>query len=233
MTRRQLSWNLVVGLASGPIVAGLLLLIPLGVLTGVSVALNPSLAIDQFQPEEELIIPFLLLAGLISAANIRLAIVTSRDEKAGRVFELSTDRYAWDTSGEQNVYGHRGKQLADDLIRYLLEREGDAIDVGEVAGEDYGWGFWIGEKGFSPLWIAIAHAGRSNQDENKDDYIIAVTLEPPLTPWRRLTYKPDFALRDRMENRVVEFLASRGLSYAIEAEDWVDPEPKSQPATRF
>lgn len=233
MTRGQLIWNILLGLLSGPVTAGLVLLLPLGVLTGVAAALDPSLAMYEFAPEEDLLLPFVLIAALISAANVRLALVMSRDRKAGRIFEVSTDRYADDPSGAENVHGHPGKQFALDFIQFLARSEGPGVSIGDPASEDYGWGFWIEEKGFSPLWAAFAHDGRSTVDDRSETYILAITLEPPLMPWRRLFYKPDFALRDKIERRLIEFLYSRGMSFSTEAEDWVAPKPKTEPAPRF
>ncbi|GLI92731.1 hypothetical protein [Methylocystis echinoides] len=231
--RKRLISNVVLGLLSGPVLAGLVLLVPLAVLTGLSAVLDPSLAMYEFVPEEALLLPFLLIAVLISVANARLAVVMSHDRKAGRLFEVTTDRYADDPSGKENIHGHPGKQFAVDLIEYLATREGPRISLGDPVGEDYGWGFWIEEKGFSPLWVAIAHAGRPDADERAEDYILAITLEPPLLPWRRLAYKPDFALRDEIERQLIEFLHTRRMPFVTEAEDWVDPEPKTQPAPRF
>ncbi len=233
MTRGRLIWRIVLALLSGPALAALVLLLPLGVLTGVYVAIDPSLAMYEFTPEEELLIPFALLAALISAANVRLAVVMSRDRNAGRVFEATTDRYAGDPSGAQNVQDHSGQQLAQEFSEFLKAQDGARLKLGEPVAEDYGWGFPIGEKGFSPLWVAVAHAGRPLPDEPAEDYILAVTLEPPILPWRRLVYKPDFALRDEIERRLIEFLYSRGVSFVTEAEDWVDPEPRTHPAPRF
>ncbi len=233
MTRARMVWKILLALLSGPALAALILLLPLGVLTGVYVALDPSLAMYEFTPEEELLIPFALLSALISAANMRLAVVMSRDRNAGRVFEATTDRYAGDPSGAQNVHGHPGRQLAQEFIGFLRAQDGARLELGAPVAEDYGWGFSIGEKGFSPLWVAVAHAGRPLPDEQAEDYILAVTLEPPLLPWRRLVYKPDFALRDEIERRLIEFLYSRGVRFVTEAEDWVDPEPKTHPAPRF
>jgi hypothetical protein len=231
--RGQVIWNILLGLVSGPILAGLILLIPLGMLTGVSAALDPSLAMYEYTPEKELLIPWLLLAALISAANIRLALLLSKDRESHRMFEVTTPRYADDPSGAQNVNGHRGKQFAEDLIRHLAAREGDKVEIGEPVPEDYGWGFWIGEKGFSPLWVAIAQTGAAKEGEKAEDYLLAVTLEPPLLPWRRLTFQPDFALRDRIENHLADFLTSNRFSFNAEADDWVDPEPRTQHEARF
>jgi hypothetical protein len=225
--------NIALAALSGPVLAALILLVPLGVLTGLSVALDPSLAMFEFVPEEELLVPFIMLAIFISAANTRLAIIMSRDEKSGRIFRVTTDRYADDRSGEQNIHGHPGRAFALEFRDYLATREDQTVSLGEPIGEDYGWGFWVGEKEFSPLWVAIAHDGQKREDARLQDYILAVTLEPPLTPWRRLTYKPDFALRDEIESRLTDFLTSKNIAFTTEAEDWVDPEPKSYPAPRF
>jgi hypothetical protein len=233
MTRRQLIWNVLLALLSGPVIAALVLLLPLGVLTGVSAVLDPSLAMYEFTPEEDLLLPFILITMLISAANVRLALVMSHDSRGGRLFEVTTDRYTNDPSGGENIHGHPGKQFALDFIQFLTTSEGPGVTIGDPVGEDYGWGFWIEEKGFSPLWAAFAHEGRSTVDECADSYILAITLEPPIMPWRRLVYKPDFALRDETERRLIEFLYSRGMTFTSEAGDWVDPEPRSQPEPRF
>lgn len=232
---RKLFWEIVLGLLSGPLLATLILLVPFGVLTGVYVVLDPSLAMYEFTPEIELLVPFVMLAVLISAANVRLAFVMSRDRNAGRVFEATTDRYVGDTSGAQNIHGHPGKLFALEFSQFLKDRHGARITVGEPSGEDYGWGFRIGEKGYSPLWVAIAHSGRSAPDEPAEDYAIAVTLEPPLLPWKRLSYKPDFALKNEIERRLIEFLDSKNIRFVTEAEDWVDPEPATtqQSSPRF
>jgi hypothetical protein len=233
MTKTRLIWNIFLAFLSGPILAALVLLIPFGMLTGMDVALDLSLAMNEFEPEEDLLVPFVLLAGLISAANIRLAVLMSRDRRAGRVFEATTDRYADDPSGEQNVHGHPGRQFAEEFRAFLAARFGARLTLGEPLGEDYGWGFWIGEEDFSPLWVAVAHSGRPRPGERDEDYILAVTLEPPIMPWRRLTYNPDFRLRDDVERSLFDFLNEKGVRFVTEAEDFVDPEPTTHPPPRF
>lgn len=220
--RAQLFWDVFVGLISGPVLAALALLLPLGVLTGVSAALDPSLAMYEFTPEEDLLLPWIILSVLISAANIRLALITSKDTRAGRIFIVTTERYLEDPSGEQNVNGHRGKQFVEDFTRFLAEREGDGVNAGEPVSEDYGWGFWIGEKGYSPLYVAIAHGGRE-KGETAEQFLAAVTLEPPLMPWRRISYKPDLPLRDRVETHLNDFLTANQMSFTSEIEEWVAP----------
>jgi hypothetical protein len=232
VTTRQIK-NVLAGLVSGPILAGLILLIPLGVLTGLTAALDPSLAIDEFAPEEELIIPFILIAVLISVANARLAWVMSRDIEAGRLFKVTTERYIGDPSGEMHVHGHRGRQLALDFIQFLVGHNGESVALGEPVAEDYGWKSWIRKKEFSPLWIVVAHIAQPRDDNPAEEYIVAVTLEPPLLPWRRLVYKPDFSLRNEVERQLIEFLRVGGLSFAADLEQWVDPEPKMNPGPMF
>ncbi|MDP3555209.1 hypothetical protein [Methylocystis sp.] len=233
MERKQHLQNILLGLLSGPLLAALILLVPMGILTGLSVVLDPSLAMYEFVPEEVLLVPFILLAVLISAANVRLAVVMSRDRKAGRIIKVRTDRYVDDPSGVQNIHGHRGRAFADELKHFIARREDKAVSLSKPIGEDYGWGFWLREKAFSPVWVAIAHTDSPKDNESVEEYIVAITLEPPILPWRRLRYKPDFALRDEVEQRVTEFLAEKNIPFAVEWEEWVDPEPHPQPPPRF
>lgn len=231
--RRDRTFSIVIALLSGPVLSALLLLIPLGMLTGLSVVLDPSLAMFEFVPEEELLLPFLLLAVLISAANVRLATVMARDRKYDRIFKLTTSLYFDDASGADNIHGHPGRDFARDFSHFFASHERATVTLSEPIGEDYGWGFWAERSGFSPLWVAFAHSGRKKDGERADDYMVAVTMEPPLLPWRRLTYKPDFHLRHKIEVRLKEFFASRNIAYVQQAEAWVDPEEKSHPEPRF
>lgn len=233
MPSGQIFQKILLGVLSGPLLATVILLVPLGVLTGLAVVLDPSLGMYEFVPEEELLVPFIFLAILISAANVRLALRMSRDTKAGRIITLTTDRYLDDQSGAQNIHGHPGKAFADELKSFIAKHEDKPVSLSKPIGEDYGWGFWVKEKGFSPVWVAIAHSGVANEDRRAEEYMIAITLEPPILPWRRLRYKPDFALRDGIEQRVTEFLTAMNIPFSIEIEDWVDPEPKAQLPPRF
>lgn len=224
--------SVLLGLLSGPVLAALFLLIPLGVLTGLAAVVNPSLALDEFVPEEELVIPFVLIAGLISTANTRLALLMARDVPGERIFEVTTARYKGDPSAEGHMHHHPGRRFAQDLIGFLNENVAMKATCGTPTPEDYGWKFSIQREGFSPLWLAVAHLG--NPDESSSEkYVLAATLEPPLFPWTRLAYKPDFALREQVEQRVAEFLRSNALSFETTREQWVDPEPTIDTSPRF
>lgn len=217
--------NVLLGLLSGPVWAGLILLIPLGVLTGLNVALDPSLAIDEFAPEEELFIPFLLLALLFSAANGRLAWVMSRERVAEQLFKVTTERFLSDPSSSFHAHGHRGRQLALDLKKYLADEVDGSVIYGEVAEEDYGWRFDARRKDFSEVRILIAHVGQPDGETRVDEYVLTVVFEPPFLPWRRLTYEPDFDLYREMKRHITQFLRVNDLSFVVEREQWVDPEP--------
>lgn len=225
--------SVLMGLLSGPILAGLILLIPLGVLTGLNVALDPSLAIDEFAPEEELILPFILFAGIISAANARLAWVMADEAETGQIFKLKTERYLDDPSGDLHAHGHRGRRLAIEFKEFLMAREGADLVCGDPVEEDYGWKFPVGRKDFSSLWILIAQVRNPEDDLPHDEYDITVSLEPPLLPWNRLTFKPDFSLRRQMESQLADFLRGNDLQFLLDPEKWVDPEPGKNPGPMF
>lgn len=224
MTSKEAKYVLA-GLASGPILAALLLLVPLGVLTGLNVVLDPSLAIDEFAPEEELIVPFVLLAVLISVANARLAWVMSRESDPERLYRVTTERFLADPSSEMHMHGHRGRQLATEFKTFLAGANDFSLDFGELVEEDYGWKFSINRKDFSELWIRIAHVRQPGNERKGDDYILTVAFEPPFLPWRRLAYEPDFFLHHEMERQLVKFLRINDLPFVIDLEPWVDPEP--------
>jgi len=224
VTSKQIK-DVLLALASGPLLAGLLLLVPLGVLTGLNVALDPSLAIDEFAPEEELVIPFLLLAGLISAANARLSWVMSRGSQSGRIFKVTTARYHDDPCGSLHEHGHRGVQLALDFQDFVTRQKDEPLTFGMPVAEDYGWKFSIERKNFSALWTLIAQVGQEEDDEAFDEYIVTVAFEPPLLPWGRLAYNPDFLLREELERYFIAFLRARELRFEIDFEPWMDPEP--------
>lgn len=217
--------KVLVGLASGPILAGLILLVPLGVLTGLNVALDPSLAIDEFAPEEELLIPFLLLAILISAANGRLAWVMSDARAPGKLFKVTTERFLSDPSSGLHAHGHRGRSLALDLKKFLADEDNGDLIFGELVEEDYGWKFSVRRKDFSEIWIVIAHTGQAEGEKRVDEYVLTVVFEPPFLPWNRLVYQPDFYLYKDVGQRLTKYLRVNDLAFVVELERWVDPEP--------
>lgn len=225
--------QVLMGLVSGPILAGLILLAPLGILAGLNAALDPALAIDEFAPEEELLIPFLLLAALISAANARLAWVMSGGSESGRRFRVVTERFITDPSSNLHAHGHRGRQLALDFRNFLVDEGRDSLDFSEMTEEDYGWKFSIKRKEFSELWILIAQVGTADDDQPADEYLLTIAFEPPLLPWRRLSFEPDFSLRRETERRLVKFLQVNDLPFVTDFEPWVDPEPGMNPGPMF
>lgn len=224
MTAKETKYVLA-GLASGPILAALILLVPLGVLTGLNVALDPSLAIDEFAPEEELFVPFILLSVLISVGNARLAWVMSRESEPERLYKVTTERFLADPSSEMHMHGHRGRQLAADFKTFLAGSDDGTLNFGELVEEDYGWKFSINRKDFSELWIRIAHVRQPAGDKKSDHYVLTVAFEPPFLPWRRLAYEPDFPLHHEAERQLVKFLRINDLPFVIDLEPWVDPEP--------
>lgn len=224
MTAKETKYVLA-GLVSGPILAALILLVPLGVLTGLNVALDPSLAIDEFAPEEELIVPFVLLAVLISVANARLALVMSRESEPERLYRVTTERFLADPSSEIHMHGHRGRQLALEFKAFLADTDDGSLYFSELVEEDYGWKFSINRKDFSELWIRVAHVRRPANDRKSDEYVLTVAFEPPFLPWRRLSFEPDFPLHHETERQLVRFLQTNDLPFVIDLEPWVDPEP--------
>lgn len=216
-TRAASARTVLLAAISGPLLATLILLPPFGLLTLVLAFFDPKLAVYRAAPVWVTLSPWVALAALISAGNVRLARLLAADEGAGRIFRIATDRYAGDPSAKENVNGFPGRRIVEDFIAFVSERETGA-DIGAPIAEDYGWGFWIGSPGFAPVWTAFSFAGPVDEGGTSEEYVASVNLEPPFLPWKRLAFEPDIALRDRLEAHLADFLAANVIPFTTEIE---------------
>ncbi len=233
----HLFWDIVLGLVSGPIVAALLLLIPLGALTGLTVALDPNLDIYEFAPEEELLVPWAILAAMISIANIHVALVNAAVSRPSQIFTIRTEKYrATSTGGEtpterpqeremfsvhagMDTGWRHGRHLVDDMVAFISARKPEDVEISAPEAEDYGWSFTIGTKSLYPLQVAISFVDVVDHVREIEEYELSVDFDPPLLPWKRFSYRPDVDLRDRVEAHITEFLTSQGVSFTAEPEE--------------
>jgi len=230
-------WDLVLGLVSGPLVAALLLLIPLGALTGLTVALDPNLDLYEFAPEEELLVPWAMIAVMISIANIHVALVNAAVSRPSQIFTIRTEKYrTTDADGEttaeppqeREIFSvhagmdtgwRHGRHLVDDMVAFIDARKPEDVEISAPEAEDYGWSFTIGTRNLSPLQVAISFVDVVDHVRDIEEYELSVDFDPPLLPWKRFSYQPDVALRDRTEAQIVEFLNSRGVGFTVEPEE--------------
>ena len=139
---------------------------------------------------------------MISAGNLRLAVLEGRDGGADRTLVVRTDRYADDPSGAEKVNGHPGKLFVEEFRAFLSGLAWEGLEVGEPIGEDYGWGLRIGSPGRAPLWVAFSYMGPVQAGAPVEETVISVNAEAPLLPWKRLVSQPDLALRDRIQQQL-------------------------------
>jgi hypothetical protein len=69
------------------------------------------------------------------------------------------------------------------------------------------------------LWVAFSYAGPVEEGSTVEETVVSVNLEPPLLPWKRLAYKPDIALRDRVQDHLKAFFAANEIALEEEIED--------------
>jgi hypothetical protein len=237
--RRQphLFWDILLGLVSGPMIAALLLLIPLGALTGLTVALDPNLDLYEFAPEEELLVPWAILAVMISIANIHVALVNAAVSRPSQIFTIRTEKYR--TTGpeeeetttrpqEREMFSvhagmdtgwRHGRHLVEDIVAYIGAREPEEVVIDPPEAEDYGWSFMIGTRNLYPLQVAISFVDVVDHVRDIEEYELSVDFDPPFLPWKRFSYQPDVALRDRVEGHIVDLLKSKGVSFTMESEE--------------
>lgn len=236
--RSRLVWAVLLGLAAGPVLSTIIFLIPLGMLTGAAVVLDTSLAMTEFIPEEILLLPWLGLAALISAGSIRVAIIDHGDEGSGKILTVLTNRYHDESEkeydegqpmkkfvfptepGDEEEEKHRpGKKFVDDFILFVTTQEDNRATVGKPVSENYGWGFRVETEGFTPVWVEFDYGGVIDPKDNTEEFEISVSPEHPVLPWKRLWYRPNFALRDDVERDLVDFLTLKGIGYTVEVEE--------------
>jgi hypothetical protein len=238
-TRRppHLFWDILLGLLSGPLIAALLLLIPLGALIGLTVAIDPNLDMYEFAPEEELLIPWAILAVMLSVANIHVAVVNAAVSRPSQIFTIRTEKYQGaegdaaeegEKPQEREVFSahagmdtgwRHGRHLVADMVAYIGALEPEDVVIETPEAEDYGWSFMIGTRNQYPLQVAISFVDVVDHVRDIEEYELSVDFDPPLLPWKRFTYQPDVALRDRVEAHIVDFLKGKGVAFSMEAEE--------------
>ncbi len=211
--------GVVVALISGALLAALILALPFGFLTMALAWFDPKLTIYKSAPGWVMLSPWIALAALISAGNLRLVFLEGKDGGADHVFRVRTDRYFGDPSAAETVNGDPGKRFVEDFSAFLSGREREGVEIGEPIGEDYGWGFWVGSRGADPLWVAFSYVGPVEEPSKVEETVVSVNLEPPFLPWKRLAFKPDIALRDKVQNHLKAFLAANEIAFEEEIED--------------
>jgi hypothetical protein len=90
---RLFTFDILVSFISGPLIATLLLLIPLGVLIGLFEVIDPAFVAYEFIPEEILFFPWLFLCITISFINIRATYLLGLLDKSSVFYLLRTDKF--------------------------------------------------------------------------------------------------------------------------------------------
>lgn len=205
-------------LLSGPLLATVLLFLPFGLLTLALALADPRLAIFRSVPAGVFFSPWIALAALISVANLRLVVLEAQDPWSDGLLRVSTDRFSGDPSGAETVNGTPGRWFAEEVWAFIARQEGTAVTLGDPIGEDYGWGFWIGSRNRAPIWIAFSYVGPLEEGSPVEETVLSVSLEAPLLPWKRLAYKPDRALRNRLQKHLKAFCMANGISFTEESQ---------------
>lgn len=209
-------------LLGAAVLSTLILLLPFGLLVAVIALFDPRLTPLVRLPGWLLLSPWVLLTGLIAAGMLRPWWLLQRDPRArggDRIWRVRTDRHADDPSGADNVNDMPGREFVADYVAAVRAARPD-LSCGDPIAEDYGWGVWIAAEG-APAWVAFSYAGRE-EGSRLDETVISVTLEAPPMPWRRLRWRPDFALRDAIEGILEDFLRREGIPFEM----GVEPGPR-------
>lgn len=201
---------------SGPLYAGILLIIPFGMLTALSVVMDPSFVIYEFLPEELLFIPWLILSIFISLGNIRVSSICGSDSGKKRIITISNtniEKYM-----KRNI-NNVSENIAQDIYICIDKMKSKQIKSLTNRRREYGIDIVVEDTSNQIISIAVSSTSRGSGDINGFNIIVEllVSFEPPFFPWNRIKYNGNIELKMQIEESIESFLKKMQFNYLSEA----------------
>ena len=213
---RLINWKILGAVISGPIYAAILLLIPFGMLTAISVVMDPGFVIYEFLPEELLFIPWLVLSIIISSGNIRISNIFNNVSAKNKIITIS-DTYKSDhfQSKDNGIL----QNLAQDIYLKLKKSSLKDIKSLQIKERDYGLDVVIEDHDSQIIAIALSSSFVEPSLSKKMNLIIEllISFEPPFFPWKRIKYNANIALKLKIESIIVNLLNDLNYTYVIDS----------------
>ena len=217
MTSRyeKLNWSAIEAIISGPVYAALLLLIPFGMLTALSVVMDPGFMVYEFLPEELLFIPWVILSVFISLGNIRISNIRGSIHGKNRIITITNIM-------AENYMKNNGEffldKIAKDIGSYIEESNQKNIKSLTTKIREYGSDIIVEDNENQILSIAVSSSAWSSTNKKSNSIIVEVlvSLEPPFFPWSRIKYNGNLDLKQKIEESIENYLKKMQFSYSIE-----------------
>lgn len=211
----KLNWSTLEAIISGPVYAALLLLIPFGMLTALSVVMDPGFMVYEFLPEELLFIPWVILSVFISLGNIRISNIRGSIYGKNRIITITNIK-------AENYMKNNGEifldKIAKDIGSYIEESNEKNIKSLTTKIREYGSDIIVEDNENQILSIAVSSSAWSLTNKKSNSLIVEVlvSLEPPFFPWSRIKYNGNLDLKQKIEEIIENYLKKMQFSYSIE-----------------
>ena len=211
----KINLRIIEALISGPFYAAILLIIPFGMLTAISVVMDPGFVIYEFLPEELLFIPWVIISIFISLGNIRVSRICGSAFGKKRIItikNINTENYI--RSNSNNII----ENIAHDIYVCIKKTKLNQIRSLTNRDREYGIEIIIEDALNEIISIAVSSASPSSSRINGNNLIVEllVSFEPPLFPWNRIKYNGNIELKHQVEMEIEDFLQKRQLNYSSE-----------------
>jgi hypothetical protein len=212
----KINWRIFEAIISGPLYAGIILIIPFGMLTALSVVMDPSFVIYEFLPEELLFIPWFILSIFISLGNIRVSNICGSESGKKRIITISnTNIEKYMKRSINNV----SENIAQDIYICIDKMKSKQIKSLTNRIREYGIDIVVEDTSNQIISIAVSSSSRGIGDVKGLNIIVEllVSFEPPFFPWNRIKYNGNIELKMQIEESIEDFLKKMQFNYLIES----------------
>ncbi len=212
----RINWKIIEALISGPFYAAILLIIPFGMLTAISVVMDPGFVIYEFLPEELLFIPWVIISIFISLGNIRVSRICGSIFGKKRIITINNINMEDYIQRNSNSIV---ENIAQDI--YLCIEKTKLNQIRSLTNRNREYGIEIIIEDVLNEIISIAVSSASPSLSSIKGYNLTVELlvsfEPPVFPWNRIKYNGNIELKHQIEVEIEDLLQKRRLNFSSES----------------
>lgn len=207
---RLFTFDILVSFISGPLIATLLLLIPLGVLIGLFEVIDPAFVAYEFIPEEILFFPWLFLCITISFINIRATYLLRLLDKSSVFYLLRTDKFYTAPEDRLDLDEYPGKFLSNQFRSFIIN-EMSYYSCSMPIHKDYGWSLLFDNDINSVVEVSFALTGIDELNPHIEEYEISIDYIVPFNPSFRISFSPNEEYFGKIVHLLNRFMTSYGV----------------------
>lgn len=205
-----LDFDIFMSIISGPIIATLLMLIPLGILIGFFEVIDPAFVAYEFIPEEILFVPWLFLCIFISAINARITYLLKLLDRSSVVYVIRTDCFFKPLEDRLTLDEFPGKFISTEYRSFVLHEMPDT-SCSTPIHKDYGWSLLFDNDVNSVIEISFALTGIDESNPHLEEYEISIDYVVPSNPSFRISFLPNPEYFEQINHCLENFMSSHGI----------------------